>query len=410
MPENSGFPSCCVLRRRAASAQEAYPSKPVTMVVAVSPWRRRRHRRGGRSRRGCTMRLKAAGRRHQPHRRRRRSRHGVRGQGSGRRLHAPDEPVVHLHLPRVGPHQRQAVGVRAEGFSRRSRLVTGGPDGAGGARRQQVTKTLQDFVDAAQANPGKINYSSSGRVRHACTWRWKIFANRRRHQAVPRAVPGRRGRAVTALLGGQVEALASGPAAAIGQIKGGKMRARSASWSDKRLQLLPELPTFRELGYDAEFLHLVRRVSCRLATPAPIVREAARRGAPRVASSAEFKSAMEKVGNAGGLPRRAGLPEILGSADARAPSSWRWKKNRQDRGEVGIRGQSPNLSFPLLLQPRQLLEQRPRAAGYCSSTPTRRFETGRARTTRLQVTSVHQREMAQLIEEVRRPSTRSSPR
>ena len=34
------------------------------------------------------------------------------------------------------------------------------------------------------------------------------------------------GPAVTALLGGQVEALASGPAAAIGQIKGGKMRAQ----------------------------------------------------------------------------------------------------------------------------------------------------------------------------------------
>src|SRR2546426_12691044 len=60
------------------------------------------------------------------------------------------------------------------------------------------------------------------------------------------------GPAVTALLGGQVEGLASGPAAAIGQIKGGKMRAL-ARWSDKRPPLLPEIPTLRELGYDAAF-------------------------------------------------------------------------------------------------------------------------------------------------------------
>src|SRR5258708_3986728 len=87
-------------------------------------------------------------------------------------------------------------------------------------------------------------------------------------------------------------ALARGPAAAIGQIKGGKMRAL-ASWSDKRLQLLPEIPTFRELGYDAEF-YIWSGVFVPAATPAPIVaklRDAVR----EVANSAEFKSAMEKV-------------------------------------------------------------------------------------------------------------------
>src|SRR2546430_327152 len=100
------------------------------------------------------------------------------------------------------------------------------------------------------------------------------------------------GPVVTALLGGQVEALASGPAAAIGQIKGGKMRAL-ASWSDKRLQLLPEIPTFRELGYDAEF-YIWSGVFVPAATPAPIVaklRDAVR----EVANSTEFRSAMEKV-------------------------------------------------------------------------------------------------------------------
>ena len=151
-------------------------------------------------------------------------------------------------------------------------------------------KTLKDFVDAAKANPGKINYSSSG-VYGTLHVAMEIFANAAGIRLFHVPYQGG-GPAVTALLGGQVEALASGPAAAIGQIKGGKMRAL-ASWSDKRLQLLPEIPTFRELGYDAEF-YIWSGVFVPAATPAPIVaklRDAVR----EVATSAEFKSAMEKV-------------------------------------------------------------------------------------------------------------------
>src|SRR5882762_7678006 len=60
------------------------------------------------------------------------------------------------------------------------------------------------------------------------------------------------GPAVAALLAGQIDALASGPSAAIGQIKAGKMRAL-AVWGDKRLASLPDVPGMKELGYDATF-------------------------------------------------------------------------------------------------------------------------------------------------------------
>src|SRR5207248_9651974 len=100
------------------------------------------------------------------------------------------------------------------------------------------------------------------------------------------------GPAVTALLGGQVDALASGPAAAIGQIRGGKMRAL-ASWSAERLKLLPDIPTFKELGYDAEF-YIWSGVFAPAATPAPIL--ARRREAVREAANSEdFRAAMDKV-------------------------------------------------------------------------------------------------------------------
>ncbi len=86
-------------------------------------------------------------------------------------------------------------------------------------RTESPYRTLKDFVDAAKANPGKINYSSSG-VYGTLHVSMEIFANAAGIKLFH--VPyGGGGPAVTALLGGQVEALASGPAAAIGQFKGG---------------------------------------------------------------------------------------------------------------------------------------------------------------------------------------------
>src|SRR4051812_13092404 len=151
-------------------------------------------------------------------------------------------------------------------------------------------KTIKDFVDAAKANPGKINYSSSG-VYGTLHVAMEIFANAAGIQLFHVPYQGG-GPAVTALLGGQVQALASGPAAAIGQIKAGKMRAL-ASWGSERLALLPEIPTFKELGYDAEF-YIWSGVFVPAATP-PDIRMELRAAVREAANSPEFKSAMEKV-------------------------------------------------------------------------------------------------------------------
>ena len=151
-------------------------------------------------------------------------------------------------------------------------------------------KTLKDFVDAAKANPGKINYSSSG-VYGTLHVSMEIFATAAGIKLFHVPYQGG-GPAVTALLGGQVEALASGPAPAIGQIRGGKMRAL-ASWSSERLALLPEIPTFKELGYDAEF-YIWTGVFAPAATPAELLSKI-RNAVRQAATSAEFKSAMDKV-------------------------------------------------------------------------------------------------------------------
>jgi tripartite-type tricarboxylate transporter receptor subunit TctC len=151
-------------------------------------------------------------------------------------------------------------------------------------------KNLKEFVDSAKAYPGKINYSSSG-VYGTLHVAMEIFANAAGIQLFHVPYQGG-GPAVTALLGGQVHALASGPAAAIGQIRGGKMRAL-ASWGSERLPLMPELPTFKELGYDAEF-YIWSGVFAPAAIPTPVL-DRLRAAVREAATSPEFKGAMEKV-------------------------------------------------------------------------------------------------------------------
>jgi tripartite-type tricarboxylate transporter receptor subunit TctC len=151
-------------------------------------------------------------------------------------------------------------------------------------------KNLKEFVESAKAYPGKINYSSSG-VYGTLHVAMEIFANAAGVKLFHVPYQGG-GPALTALLGGQVHALASGPAPAVGQIKAGKMRAL-ASWGTERLPLMPEVPTFKELGYDAEF-YIWSGVFAPAAIPTPVL-DRLRAAVREAANSAEFKGAMEKV-------------------------------------------------------------------------------------------------------------------
>jgi len=158
-------------------------------------------------------------------------------------------------------------------------------------RADSPYKTVQDFVAAAKANPGKINYSSSG-VYGTLHVAMEMFAGAAGIELFHIPYQGG-GPAVTALLGDQVQALASGPAAAVGQIKGGKMRAL-AGWGAKRLALMPELPTFKELGYrDVEF-YIWSGVVAPAAIP-PNVQHKLRAAVRAAAADPQFTAAMAKV-------------------------------------------------------------------------------------------------------------------
>ena len=93
-------------------------------------------------------------------------------------------------------------------------------------------KTFEDFVADAQRKPGAYNYGSSGNygTMHVPMEMLKNAANfRMTHIPFTGAGP-----AVTALLGGQVDALASGPASIVQHVKAGKLRAL-AHWGEAPL-------------------------------------------------------------------------------------------------------------------------------------------------------------------------------
>jgi len=112
-------------------------------------------------------------------------------------------------------------------------------------------KTLQDFVDDARKRPGQIPYGSSGPygTLHVAMEMFAASAG-----ITLLHVPFRgAGPALTALLGGTVQALASAPGTLKQQVEDGKMRVL-ANWGAERIASFPDLPTFRELGYnDVEF-------------------------------------------------------------------------------------------------------------------------------------------------------------
>jgi tripartite-type tricarboxylate transporter receptor subunit TctC len=157
-------------------------------------------------------------------------------------------------------------------------------------RADQPWKSVKEFVEDAKKRPGEISYSSSG-VYGTLHMAMEMFS----HAAgiSLKHVPyGGAGPALTAILGGHVDALASGPAVVIPQIKAGKLRPL-AGWGASRVAALSEIPTFKELGYDIEF-YIWAGAFAPKGTPEPVLKKL--RDTVRLAvQEPDFKAAMAKL-------------------------------------------------------------------------------------------------------------------
>jgi tripartite-type tricarboxylate transporter receptor subunit TctC len=107
-------------------------------------------------------------------------------------------------------------------------------------------KTLPEFIAYAKANKGKLSYGSSGpgTLTHLAMEQLKVATDIDIQHVAYRGI----GPAITDILGGQTQALFPGLAAALPHIKAGKMRPLAVTGS-KRHPLLPDVPTFEELGF-----------------------------------------------------------------------------------------------------------------------------------------------------------------
>ncbi|HEX3061355.1 MAG TPA: tripartite tricarboxylate transporter substrate binding protein, partial [Usitatibacter sp.] len=117
-------------------------------------------------------------------------------------------------------------------------------------RADSPYKSVKDLVEAARKSPGGIPYGSSGNygTMHVPM---EMFDNVAGIKMLHVPFTGA-GPAIVALLGGQVDAISTGPSTIMGHYKAGKVRVL-ATWGDKRLASLPDVPTLKELGYDAQF-------------------------------------------------------------------------------------------------------------------------------------------------------------
>ena len=158
-------------------------------------------------------------------------------------------------------------------------------------RAEAPYRSVKDLVEAAKANPGKINYASSGYYSALHTpMEMLSLATGAKLFHIPYQGGGP---AVTAILGGQVEALASGPGPVLQHIKAGKLRAL-ASWGERRHPALPEAPTLKELGIDCEF-YIWAGLLAPAGTPEPVVRQL-RDAVRQAVADPQFKQVMEGAG------------------------------------------------------------------------------------------------------------------
>lgn len=108
-------------------------------------------------------------------------------------------------------------------------------------------KTLSEFIAYAKERPGQLNYASygAGSGPHMATELFQSLTG----VAMVHVPYGGGGPASLGAMTGQVQALFSSVLPVLGMIKGGTLKAIAVA-SDRRSDLLPDVPTFKECGLD----------------------------------------------------------------------------------------------------------------------------------------------------------------
>ncbi|SNS00256.1 Tripartite-type tricarboxylate transporter, receptor component TctC [Anaerovirgula multivorans] len=109
-------------------------------------------------------------------------------------------------------------------------------------------QTLQEFIDYAKAHPGELQVGNSGT---GAIWHLAAVAMEDQFGIELTHVPYSEGTApsIAAVVGGHIDAVMSSPSAAKAQVDAGALKIL-AVMADERTDIFPEVPTFKELGFD----------------------------------------------------------------------------------------------------------------------------------------------------------------
>ena len=179
-------------------------------------------------------------------------------------------------------------------------------------RADSPWKTYQDFIAHVKNRPGSVTFGSSGNygTMHVPMEQLKAATGTfMLHVPYTGAGP-----AVLALLGGQIDALSTGPSSVMQHVRAGKLRVL-AHWGEGRLAALPEVPSLKELGVPVTYSQW-SGLFAPVGTPEPVLarlRQAAR-------AAAEDARARQSLAAAGTSFMYQDAPEFerFVQADARA--------------------------------------------------------------------------------------------
>jgi len=163
--------------------------------------------------------------------------------------------------------------------------------------------SIHDFVEDAKQRPGQIPYGSSGPygTLHVAMAMFAASAGiKLLHVPFRGAAP-----ALNGLLSGTVQALASAPGVLKPQVEAGSLRVL-ANWGAKRIASFPDVPTFKELGYDDVEFYIWAGLFTPKGVPDPVIvrlRQAVR----EAVASPEVVRTFE---TAGSLPAYQDAPEF----------------------------------------------------------------------------------------------------
>ena len=117
-------------------------------------------------------------------------------------------------------------------------------------RANSPWKATSDLIRDAKAKPKTLSYSSSGiygTTHVAQAMLWQSAGVELLHVPYNGGGPS-----MTALLGGQVDITAQAPGTVAAHVKAGTVRILG-TWGAERLKASPDVPTFKEQGFDVEF-------------------------------------------------------------------------------------------------------------------------------------------------------------